>query len=363
MSNARDGTDDTLPAPSVSASASTPIVSKLTHVYRLGDELGRGGMGRVVRATDDMLGRDVVIKTMLPSASNALRFEREARITARLQHPAIVPIYDLGKTDDQELFYVMRPIPGRSLEALLASTSDISERLKLLSRFLAAAEAIAFAHHHRVVHRDLKPANIMVGDFGETIVIDWGLAKELDERDAPTPADGPYREAAMPQLTADGAIMGTPMYMAPEQARGDAVDTRTDVYALGAILYELVTGQRPANGTGVHEMLARLITEDPPAIPDWVQPDLAWIIGKAMKKAPEERYESAAGIATDLRAFIDGRLVASRDYTTGDRAGRWLRRNWPFAAAVALVLASAGLAVHERQERVEALRKCEQLAR
>jgi serine/threonine protein kinase len=363
MSSARDGTDDTLPAPSATPSTSTPFVSKLTHSYRLGEELGRGGMGRVVRATDDMLGRDVVIKTMLPNASNTLRFEREARITARLQHPAIVPIYDLGKTEEQDLFYVMRPIPGRSLETLLATTTEIPERLKLLSRFLAAAEAVAYAHHHRVVHRDLKPANIMVGDFGETIVIDWGLAKELDDRSAAPPTDGPYREPATPELTADGAIMGTPMYMAPEQARGDAIDTRTDVYALGAILYELVTGQRPASGGGIHEMLARLITEDPPPIPDWVHPDLAWIIGKAMKKAADERYDSAAGIAADLRAFIDGRLVASRDYTAGDRAGRWLRRNWPFAAAVALVLASAGLAMHARQQRDDALRECQQLTR
>ena len=201
------------------------------------------GMGRAFRAWDRRIGRAVVIKQIgevpdVPVAALRARFEREARITARLQHPGIVAVLELGRWPDGEPFYAMPLVEGEPLDEAIARTTTAAQRLALLPRVAAAAEAVAYAHDRGVVHRDLKPANILLGRFGETVVIDWGLAAPLDE-----PGDLPLAPVDDDGLTRAG--VGTAAYMPPEQAAGAPPDPRFDVYALGATLYHALAGTPP----------------------------------------------------------------------------------------------------------------------
>jgi serine/threonine protein kinase len=218
--------------------------------YQMKAEIARGGMGRVVEADDGVLGRVVALKEALSRDPESLRrFERETRITARLEHPSIVPVHDAGVSPNGAPFYVMRKISGRPLEELVAAHAPLAQRLALLPNIVAAAHAIAHAHERGVVHRDIKPANILVGDLGETIVIDWGLAKTMGENDD---AHGHAHPSAAHQIIDDGDVVktragivyGTPGFMSPEQLRGKPIDETSDVYALGATLYYLL-GRRP----------------------------------------------------------------------------------------------------------------------
>ncbi len=324
-----------------------PTVS--TTLYSFGREVARGGMGRVVAAHDLRIGRPVAVKELLGSSpSTAARFEREARITARLQHPGIVPIYEIGVWPDGTPFYAMRMVEGRTLSAAFG---DAENRLALLPSVIAAAEAVAFAHAHDVIHRDLKPSNIMVGAFGETVVIDWGLAKELDEPDGElVPEIAPYR--ALPnstELTSAGEVMGTAAYMPPEQASGASVDQRADVYALGAILYHLLAGAAPYAGTTSVEIVEKVKSEAPPPLPPSAPRDLASIVAKAMARSPEDRYPSARELAEELQRFQTGRVVEAHAYSRGELVRRWVRHNrglviGAVAAVIALgVAGSAGI--------------------
>src|SRR5215470_16809854 len=218
--------------------------------YQVRGEIARGGLGRILEARDQRLDRPVAIKELLPehleAGGLAGRFAREALLTARLQHPAIVPVYEAGLWPDGAPFYAMKLVEGESLEAAVRARPTLEERLGLLPHVIDVANALAYAHGRRIIHRDLKPANVLVGSFGETVVIDWGLAKELDSPDLeipPAPAFSPsWRNLGETQA---GAVVGTPGYMAPEQARGDAADERSDVYAIGAMLYTLLVGRAP----------------------------------------------------------------------------------------------------------------------
>ncbi|HEX4457899.1 MAG TPA: serine/threonine-protein kinase, partial [Polyangia bacterium] len=217
--------------------------------YVVVEEFARGGLGRILKAYDERLDRPVAIKEMLESGDSAVlreRFERETAITARLQHPAIVPIYDAGKRAGGPPFYVMKLLSdNRTLGQAIAQASSLKERLSLLPNAIAVADAIAYAHSLDIIHRDIKPSNVLLGPFGETVVIDWGLAKELSRAAPPDPLlTTPYRNAA-PDVTSIGSVMGTPHYMAPEQARGESVDARADVYSLGAMLYHVLCGAPP----------------------------------------------------------------------------------------------------------------------
>src|SRR5215468_4028128 len=221
---ARDAIEDTIAAePSVDPPDSAPVAltGAPAERYRLGAELGRGGMGRVVEAFDVQLGRTVALKEVLPHGEPGIarRFTREVQLTARLEHPSIVPLYDAGVTADGRPFYVMRRVSGRPLDQLMARATGLGERLTLLPAVLSAIDAIAHAHRRGVIHRDLKPSNILVGDLGETVVIDWGLAKVIGEDDgAPEPAPGTAPPLAGDSLrTQIGAVFGTPGFMAPEQ--------------------------------------------------------------------------------------------------------------------------------------------------
>ena len=272
--------------------------------YVIDRELAHGGMGRVFMGRDVRLGRDVAIKVLRkPDGPAVARFEQEVRLAARLQHPGIVTVYDAGFWSTGEPFLVMKLVLGRSLERAIADAETLADRLALLSFLAAATDALAYAHDQGVVHRDLKPANIILGAFGETVVLDWGLAKVVgSDRDAPATAASPASPAS-DGLTCDGAVMGTPAYMAPEQAAGEAVDVRADVYALGAILYQTLAGAPPAS-SGTVTPLGRL----EPHVPR----DLLAIVDQAMAPRRADRYPSAFELGEDLRRFLAGQWVSAR---------------------------------------------------
>ncbi len=299
--------------------------------YALGLEVARGGMGRILAARDLRVGRPVAVKELLGrNPLLAARFEREARVTARLQHPGIVPIYEIGKWPDGTPFYSMRMVDGRTLRDAIAAAPRLSARLVLLPAVIAAAEAVAFAHAQRVIHRDLTPSNVLVGAYGETVVIDWGLAKDLTvgEPDARGEIDGD--SVANPSLTNVGAVVGTAMYMPPEQAHGDAVDERADVYALGAILYHVLAGVPPYAGASAAELL-REVKAGPPrpvdAIESTAPRDLVSIVEKAMARTPDARYPSARELSEELVRFQTGRMVEAHAYSPRERLLRLVRRH------------------------------------
>src|SRR5215470_182874 len=201
--------------------------------YLILGEHGRGGLGRVSRAHDVELGRDVAIKELISRGPvSEVRFLREALITARLEHPGIVPVHEAGRWADGTPFYAMKLVAGRPLRDLIAERATVDERIGLLHHVIAVADAIAYAHGRSIIHRDLKPANVIVGDFGETVVIDWGLAKDLTAAEDSSVGGGPFRASRDGSLTSAGSVLGTPAYMAPEQARGEPVDQRADVFAI-----------------------------------------------------------------------------------------------------------------------------------
>jgi WD40 repeat protein len=312
--------------------------------YELLEEHARGGLGRVWRARDLQLGRVVAIKEILASDDTArARLVREALVTARLEHPSIVPVHEAGRWDSGEPFYVMKLVAGKTLAERVRAAKTFPERLALLPRVLAIVEAMAYAHAQDVIHRDLKPSNVILGDYGETIVIDWGLAKDL--RAADEPAAGGVGSSS-PELTVDGTVVGTPSYMAPEQARGDEVDARADVHALGCVLYFTLVGRAPYAGKDTTEVLAAVragtaapLAEIEPDAPR----DLATIVAKAMARDPAARYATARELAEDLGAFQTGRIVSAHAYSTAELVRRWIRRHRTLAIATAVfVLLAAG---------------------
>ncbi len=305
--------------------------------YVLGRVLAQGGMGRVIEAHDRRHDRPVAIKLMLAGGSLE-RFVREARIAARLQHPGIVPVYEAARLPTGEPFLVMKLVEGRSLDEAVSSMPALADRLALMPHLVAATEALAYAHSRHVVHRDLKPSNVLVGAYGETVVIDWGVATEG------APEEGPESDgtAPGPGLTIAGRAIGTPAYMAPEQARGERVDTRADVYSLGALLYHVLAGDPPYRADSAANTLAQVLTGPPQPIERRglrIAPDLATIVGKAMARDPALRYPDAAGMAADLRRFTTGQLVAAHEYSLGALARRWIARHRAAVATATALLA------------------------
>jgi eukaryotic-like serine/threonine-protein kinase len=316
--------------------------------YQIGSELGRGGMGRVVEAFDVQLGRTVALKEVLPKAgsASARRFEREVALTARLEHPSIVPLYDSGTTQDGRPYYVMRRVSGRPLDELMQRSRKLDERLALLPAVQSAIDAVAHAHRRGVIHRDLKPANILVGDLGETVVIDWGLAKVVGEEDEPASRDSLPSDSLQTQI---GSVFGTPGFMAPEQARGDEIGTGGDVYALGATLYQLLSGQPPHSGPSATAVIEKTLksqmvplSEIAPGAPV----ELVTIVNKALSPEPEQRYPHAGALGEDLRRFLTGQLVAAHQYTALERIVRFAKRHRAtLAVAVLGLVALAALAI------------------
>ncbi len=306
------------------------------------EALHAGGMGRIFRARDRRLDRVVAVKVLHAGAVERpelrARFEAEARLVARLDHPAIVAIHEAGRFEDGEPFFAMRLVNGRPLDRALAETPTLAGRLTLLPHLAVVAEAVAYAHGQGIVHRDLKPHNVLVGSFGETVVVDWGVARDLR-----TPAP----EAVLPAGADAGLLtrlgVGTPQYMPPEQAAGAPADPRMDVYALGATLYHLLAGAPPyGDDTGVR---ALLLAGPPPPLTD-APPELAAVAERAMARDPAARYATALELAQELRRYLEGRPTRAHRYTAGEILRRWAwRHRVALTVAAAAVAALAGVVV------------------
>ncbi len=336
--------------------------------YRIVERIARGGMGTVYLAEDTMLGRRVALKVLdVPDARGELaaRMLREARILARLEHPGVVPIHDVGRLADGRVFYTMKFVQGSRLDQHLQHVTSLPDLLRIFQKI---CDAVAFAHAHGVLHRDLKPTNIMVGPFGEVLVMDWGVAKILrglaggadaefggpaQEPGTPHRAESasarqelpvgnsPAPPTAGPAETAHGVVLGTPGYMAPEQARGEisSLDERVDVFALGAILRFLLTGHSPQEATtaGAADRSASESSSERKSLFNSAVPrPLAAIRAKAMSHDPAERYATAEELAADVARYLDGLPVIAYPEGVFGKAARLISRH---RTAVILVLA------------------------
>jgi WD40 repeat protein/serine/threonine protein kinase len=342
------------PAPELPTASATDDPERYEQVT----EHARGGLGRVVRAVDKRLGRTVAVKELLRRGeSHEARFMREALITARLEHPGIVPVHEAGRWPNGDPYYVMKLVEGRTLKELITERETLRDRLELLPHVTAVADAVGYAHSEGVIHRDLKPSNVIVGAFGETIVVDWGLARDR-KRDVPEPEEFGSPSGSGPMSTISGKVVGTPAYMSPEQARGDLVDERADVYAIGAVLYEMLSGIPPhsARTTSVdgneeqtpQSVLDRVIAGPPQPLSEiaHVPSELATIVAKAMDRDPDRRYPNATALAEDLRRYQTGKLVSAHSYTALSLLRRKLAQHRGVvlvAIASAIVLGAIGV--------------------
>ncbi|MCO4774099.1 MAG: SUMF1/EgtB/PvdO family nonheme iron enzyme [Deltaproteobacteria bacterium] len=300
--------------------------------YDLGEVLGRGANGVVHLAGDRRLGRTVALKLLNAEKEKrdkeALRFTHEAQVTGQLAHPSIVPVHDLGTLPDGRLYYTMKRIQGRSLREIFV---DLKKRdpasqqrwteTHFVSTLLRVAQALAFSHDRGIVHRDVKPANIMVGEYGEVLLLDWGVARVLgvmqpvavEGEDTPPRRVVTWRSLSDQDPTIDGTVAGTPAYMPPEQARGDieAIGPWSDVYSVGVILYEFLVGARPIRGRTVEELLQRVISHPilPPSQrnPDGrVDPELEDLVMRCLAKNRARRPRSGTELAQELERFLEG---------------------------------------------------------
>jgi len=283
--------------------------------YRAVKFVARGGMGTVWLAQDMVLQRNVALKILAPensSADLAVRLLQEAVVLAQLEHPGIVPVHDAGTLIDGRTFYCMKYVEGQTLDQYVASRS-LRDRLQLLQR---VAEPLAFAHARGIIHRDLKPGNIMIGAFGEVLVMDWGLAKITGNKPGEASA-GLNEGTSGAKSTGHGSVLGTPGYMAPEQARGElqSIDARTDVFALGALLNFMI-------GDGASERSS-------------VPKVLVAICRKAMAAEIAARYTSVSEIASDIEKYLEGLPVSAYRESLLERAVRLAKRH---QAAIVLVL-------------------------
>lgn len=373
-----------LPKPSEPAS-SVGIPSGAER-YTAADEIGRGGWGVVVRAHDRQLERDVAVKKLSSKGNQdpeiSRRFLHEAKITGQLQHPGIVPVYERGFTpDDQQPFYAMKLLEGVTLRDVIREYHGLPrgpqkrERFhSLLNSFVDVCHAVAYAHDRNIIHRDLKPSNVVVGRFGETVVVDWGLAKSVAEptgaaevqlsSEATLPGGRPLsanrnveassalsdRAAAVfgaagcasdSSLTQQGSVIGTPAFMSPEQARGDRdeIDKRSDNYALGVILYVILTGRPPFHAKDISTTLKQVVDGQythPRAIDRRVPAPLASICVQAMARSKAERYQLASEIADDVLRYLANEAVSAHRSSALERLALWCRRR-PVVAAVMII--------------------------
>jgi len=271
--------------------------------YRLVGKLGQGGMGGVFSVEDTVLERKVALKVISVAdadGGSSARLQQEARVIAKLEHPGIVPVHDAGVLPDGRAFYTMKLVQGERLDDYVRNLA-LADRLRL---FLRICDAVAFAHVHGVLHRDLKPGNVMVGPFGEVLVMDWGLSKVVGSTDRASGERSEAGSAGIPGRTEHGTVLGTPGYMAPEQRTGDrSLDQRADIYSLGAILQFLLSGAIP---------MPRPIDA---------------ICRRAMAEERAQRYQTVPELSEDIARFLDGLAVSAYPEGPPAQAWRWVVRN------------------------------------
>jgi eukaryotic-like serine/threonine-protein kinase len=338
-----DGNAETLADPDVRASGS---LVKPPERYVMRTVLGRGGMGEVWLARDVRIDRDIAIKLMRRDRSQSedavARFLREARVQGRLEHPSIVPVHDLGEEDAP--FFAMKRIAGTTLAEAILDPAKWPRRA-LLARLVDVCLAIELAHQRGVIHRDLKPANLMLGDFGETYVLDWGLARITGESDGMHTSDLASGESGAGQTVA-GEMLGTPGYMSPEQMRGDAVDGRTDVYALGCILFEVVTGAPAVPRDRTLEVTLTAVCHRPSQLAADVPPELDDLCARATAAAAADRLPTARALADAIQLFLDGdRDLERRRTLAADHAARAAAMTADDAVTRAEAMREAGRAI------------------
>ncbi|MGV3525599.1 MAG: protein kinase domain-containing protein [Candidatus Sericytochromatia bacterium] len=359
--------------------------------YRILLLLGVGAMGEVFLARDNQLLRKVALKKLLPEVayqdSARQRFLREVQITAQLDHPSIVPVYTLETAWDQTPAYAMKVVNGYTLKDLLhqartqyqtqGHTDEAHSLPGLLEHFLKVCDTLAFAHAKGVIHRDLKPANLMIGEFGEVFVLDWGIARRIGDSE-PNTTTGPLGQVELDswdetvaEQTRMGQIMGTPRYLSPEQAAGknDQLDGRSDQLALGLILYEIITLQAAYTAKSLQELLKQVLkAEKRPYVPFHARAplplELQAIADKATARKPADRYPNVESLAEDLRRYLRGEAVSARRDTLLQGLTRWIGHHQLTALSlvVGLILLGAlgiGLGLYERQRFLESARQRE----
>src|SRR5438128_668388 len=312
--------------------------------YEITAPLGAGGMGEVYRARDTRLGRDVAIK-VLPSSFSAdadrlHRFEQEACAAGALNHPNILIVHDIG-THDGSPYVVSELLEGETLRQRMGGTAQ--PQRKAIDYSLQIAHGLAAAHEKGIVHRDLKPDNIFITKDGRVKILDFGIAKL-------TKADGSQSQTDIPTRrvnTDPGIVMGTVGYMSPEQVRGKPVDHRSDIFAFGAILYEMLSGRRAFHGESTADTMSAILKEDPPDLSETnqrISPGLERLVNHCLEKNPEERFHSARDLAFALEALSGSTSVSTQTATVQAIAPQWIRRHALIAwivAAVAILLVVA----------------------
>jgi serine/threonine protein kinase/formylglycine-generating enzyme required for sulfatase activity len=348
-----------------SDSGETAPAATAKEKYEVVGELGKGGMAQVLKVLDRDLKREVAMKMLLPEDGGSaagqtrdalLRFIEEAQATGQLEHPNIVPVHDLGVDATGRVYFTLKYVQGHSLKHAIRGRDenavspdgmrfrDIYSPQRVLEILISICQAVAYAHSKGIIHRDLKPDNVMLGKYGEVLVMDWGLAKVVGIKDSSAATSqetvrivSTTRAAGMSEATMEGSVAGTPAYMSPEQAAGkiSAIDQRTDIYALGAILYEVLSGVPPYRGANALQTVQQVLNGPPAAIKSQkgghgfapIPRELAGICERAMARQPEDRYPTATALRDDLQAYVENRPVSAAPDTSLQKLAKWVKRN------------------------------------